>query len=75
MPPASDTPVTPSPQSPCVRNCCLDDDDICLGCFRSLQEITEWGQATPDRRKTILDNCQSRKSRYKQQRKGFPSWE
>ena len=20
-------------QSPCIRNCCLDDDDTCLGCF------------------------------------------
>ncbi|MEO1926243.1 MAG: DUF1289 domain-containing protein, partial [Gammaproteobacteria bacterium] len=22
-------------QSPCVRNCCLNEDDICLGCRRS----------------------------------------
>ncbi|WP_239649575.1 DUF1289 domain-containing protein [Methylocucumis oryzae] len=21
--------------SPCVRNCCLNNDDVCLGCFRS----------------------------------------
>ncbi|MGZ8185918.1 MAG: DUF1289 domain-containing protein [Methylobacter sp.] len=25
--------------SPCIRNCCLNNDDICLGCFRSLHEI------------------------------------
>ena len=29
-------------ESPCVRNCCLDDDDICMGCFRSVDEITGW---------------------------------
>lgn len=69
MPPASNA---SAPQSPCVRNCCLDNDDICLGCFRSLGEITEWGQATPDRRKVILDNCQNRRKRYKEQHKGLP---
>jgi predicted Fe-S protein YdhL (DUF1289 family) len=31
-------------QSPCVRNCCLNEDDICLGCRRSLSEIIAWGQ-------------------------------
>ncbi len=30
--------VDAAAQSPCVRNCCLDDDLICLGCFRSLEE-------------------------------------
>jgi uncharacterized protein len=29
-------------ESPCVRNCCLDDNDICVGCYRSLAEITRW---------------------------------
>ncbi|MBT2912746.1 DUF1289 domain-containing protein, partial [Vibrio anguillarum] len=26
------------PKSPCIRQCCLDEMDICLGCFRSLNE-------------------------------------
>ncbi|WP_156302871.1 DUF1289 domain-containing protein, partial [Methylogaea oryzae] len=30
----------PSASPPCVRNCCLDSTDICLGCFRALAEIT-----------------------------------
>ncbi len=40
--------------SPCVRNCCLDDDDICLGCFRTLDEITGWSSASAERRREIL---------------------
>lgn len=28
--------------SPCVRNCCLDENDICLGCYRSLSETLNW---------------------------------
>lgn len=40
--------------SPCVRNCCLDDDDICLGCGRSLREITQWSAASKDVKQMIL---------------------
>ena len=28
--------------SPCVRNCTLNDQDICLGCGRTLTDITSW---------------------------------
>jgi uncharacterized protein len=55
-------------QSPCVRNCCLDDDDTCLGCFRSLQEIKEWGIADERRRLDILENA-SRREAARQKRK------
>ncbi|HEX4240382.1 MAG TPA: DUF1289 domain-containing protein [Steroidobacteraceae bacterium] len=50
-------------QSPCVRNCCLDDDLICLGCFRSLEEIKEWGLADGRRRAAILASAARRASR------------
>jgi uncharacterized protein len=52
-------------QSPCVRNCCLDDDDICLGCFRTLEEIKEWGLADAHRRMVILDNARERRDAYR----------
>jgi predicted Fe-S protein YdhL (DUF1289 family) len=51
-------------QSPCVRNCCLDDDDTCLGCFRSLEEIKEWGVVDHHRRGIILQNATRRKEAY-----------
>lgn len=47
--------------SPCVRNCCLDDDLTCLGCFRSLDEIKEWSIADDDRRRVILRNAAQRR--------------
>jgi predicted Fe-S protein YdhL (DUF1289 family) len=47
--------------SPCIRNCCLDGDDICLGCFRHVDEIVEWGAATDERRQKILALADSRK--------------
>lgn len=42
-------------QSPCVRQCCLDDADVCLGCLRTLEEILAWGEADDMRRLRILD--------------------
>jgi len=33
--------------SPCVRMCTLDDDDVCVGCGRTLDDIKGW-IAMPD---------------------------
>ncbi|HET7626334.1 MAG TPA: DUF1289 domain-containing protein [Verrucomicrobiae bacterium] len=32
--------------SPCVKICQLDQRGICLGCFRSLDEIARWSRMT-----------------------------
>jgi predicted Fe-S protein YdhL (DUF1289 family) len=40
--------------SPCVRNCCLDEQDVCLGCGRTLDEIVLWGDADDAQRLQIL---------------------
>ncbi|MDD1622687.1 MAG: DUF1289 domain-containing protein [Methylococcaceae bacterium] len=53
----------PSIPSPCVRNCCLNQDNICLGCFRSLDEICQWSQADDQTRLTILCNADQRRLR------------
>jgi predicted Fe-S protein YdhL (DUF1289 family) len=47
--------------SPCVRNCCLNEQDICLGCFRSLEEICGWSQADNQQRQQILANLAQRR--------------
>ncbi len=47
--------------SPCVDNCCLNDEDICMGCFRSLQEILDWGEADSTARREILRRVEERK--------------
>jgi uncharacterized protein len=49
--------------SPCVRNCCLDTEDICLGCFRSIDEIMQWSsvETTPRQKQQILNNAKVRK--------------
>jgi uncharacterized protein len=59
--PTSMSDIDSSAQSPCIRNCCLDDDLNCLGCFRSLEEIKEWGIVDNHRRRIILQNAKQRR--------------
>lgn len=54
--------VTKVVESPCVRNCCLNDADICVGCFRSLEEITRWSLAGDEAKMQILKQAAERRS-------------
>lgn len=51
-------------ESPCVRQCCLNADDICLGCFRSLTEICQWSNCNQQAQRTILKNAEQRHASY-----------
>jgi len=46
--------------SPCVRNCCLDSDDLCLGCFRYIDEIVAWRSYSDQEKQKITVLCQKR---------------
>jgi uncharacterized protein len=46
--------------SPCVRNCCLDDDNVCMGCGRALLEIVQWGTATDADKAAVLARSRER---------------
>ena len=48
-------------ESPCIRNCCLDDKDVCVGCFRSIDEIMDWAASTDEEKREILRNCEARR--------------
>lgn len=48
--------------SPCIRTCCLDDDEICIGCGRSLDEIVGWNEADSSERRRIVERARLRKA-------------
>ena len=48
-------------ESPCVRKCTLDENDICVGCFRSLDEICAWGGASNNQRREMLELAAARR--------------
>jgi hypothetical protein len=48
-------------ESPCKRVCTLDPaTDICLGCGRSLAEITAWTGMTDAERAQVMAECAGR---------------
>lgn len=40
--------------TPCIRQCTLDGENVCRGCFRTLDEIVAWHDADGSRRRQIL---------------------
>ncbi len=50
-----------APASPCIRRCCLDHRDVCLGCARTLQEILDWHQMTSAEKQDVLNDLERRK--------------
>lgn len=46
--------------SPCVSICYLDDDDICQGCYRSGQEISQWGSFSNSEKKVVMERVRER---------------
>ncbi len=62
-----DVAVNPAPaapvESPCVKTCVIDDDDgLCVGCSRTLDEIAGWGGYSPAKRRAIMDVLEARRS-------------
>ncbi|PCI40961.1 MAG: DUF1289 domain-containing protein [Moraxellaceae bacterium] len=53
-----------SPKSPCVRNCCLNQQDVCLGCFRHIDEITGWNSFSDQEKENTLSISGARKKEY-----------
>lgn len=58
--------IDPKTMSPCVRKCCLDSNDVCLGCFRHLDEIVGWSKLADNDKKNILKKCEQRMQSSKQ---------
>ena len=49
-------------KSPCVEKCQLDaQSKFCLGCFRYLEEISDWETFSEEKKKKILYNIEMRK--------------
>ncbi|TBU89765.1 DUF1289 domain-containing protein [Phytopseudomonas dryadis] len=46
--------------SPCVQVCALDEDDICIGCQRTVEEITRWSRMDNGERRQVLHLCHER---------------
>ena len=46
--------LTQPVKSPCIEVCSLNNEDVCIGCYRTANEIIEWFSAPNERKREIL---------------------
>jgi len=46
--------------TPCVGQCDLDENNICIGCYRSSSEITGWLDKSEDEKLSIVIRCKQK---------------
>ena len=55
--------MTNEVKSPCVAVCRVKQG-ICIGCFRTAKEITEWWDATIVRKQEIVNSAEQRRKEF-----------
>lgn len=58
-------------ESPCIRLCVVHPESrLCMGCYRTIDEITAWSRMSPETRRAVMDELPSRADRIKPARRG-----
>jgi uncharacterized protein len=55
--PKSTQPVV---KSPCTSVCALDERDVCIGCYRTAEEISGWSTMTPEQQRQVVAQALAR---------------
>ena len=59
-------PGTPPPsaaiETPCINICVIDNDGLCVGCARTLDEIARWGLLSADQRHEVMTSLSGRRT-------------
>ncbi|WP_390378414.1 DUF1289 domain-containing protein [Alteromonas sp. MTD1] len=42
------------PESPCIAQCKLNDEDVCIGCKRTIEEIVNWRSFSIEQKKGVF---------------------
>ena len=62
-----------SASTPCIQICQIDADSrLCIGCWRSLDEIAAWSSLTEEQRLAVMASLPDRKARFTAQVIGPP---
>ncbi len=46
---------------PCIRQCCLNEEDVCLGCFRTFDDMLQWNKANAEEKMKMLRMAEQRR--------------
>lgn len=58
-------------RSPCVKLCTVHPvERLCIGCLRTIDEITAWGRMAPEMREAVMAELPGRAPRLAQRRGG-----
>lgn len=47
--------------SPCIGECRLDQQELCVGCLRSMAEIMQWPEADNQQKRRVLARVERRR--------------
>jgi predicted Fe-S protein YdhL (DUF1289 family) len=50
------------PASPCIQVCTLDDDQVCIGCGRTVDDIIAWTRLSDEEKWTVLAQSAERRT-------------
>lgn len=51
-------------EKPCIKKCNLNEDEVCLGCFRTFKDMCQWHKATVEVKEIILVKAKERCEEY-----------
>jgi predicted Fe-S protein YdhL (DUF1289 family) len=54
--------VSTAVPSPCISICRLNEQKVCTGCFRHVEDIRDWRAATDERRREIVSQADQRRA-------------
>jgi hypothetical protein len=49
-------------KSPCQLICTYDEENICVGCYRSSEEVAKWDSYTDEMKLKVLENTAKRRA-------------
>ncbi|MFQ6552764.1 DUF1289 domain-containing protein [Aestuariibius insulae] len=59
--------------SPCVKICVIDPTEkLCIGCLRTVEEITDWSRLSKEARHDIMATLPARAPRLRKRRRRRP---
>ncbi len=53
-----------SVEKPCIKRCCLNEKDVCMGCFRTLDDMKHWHKADRSEKVVMLNHAKEREAAY-----------
>ncbi len=58
-------------KNPCIQVCRYDDDGICVGCYRTMQEAANWIFLSEEQKVEVIRRTEERKSLIKNESNNY----